>query len=39
MQQGKHDFYGRTEIKDVGGFFEDQANAVAGQIVKLFIAY
>jgi hypothetical protein len=39
MQQGKHDFYGRTQIKDVGGFFEDQANAVAGQIVKLFIAY
>lgn len=39
MRQGKHDFYGRTDIKDVGGFFEDEANAVAGQIVKLFIAY
>lgn len=39
MQQGKHDFFGKTKIKDVGGFFEDQANAVAGQIVKLFIAY
>jgi hypothetical protein len=37
MQQGKHDFYGRRSIKDVGGYFEDQANAVAGQIVKLFI--
>jgi hypothetical protein len=39
MRQGKHDFYGRKNIKDVGGFFEDEANAVAGQIVKLFIAY
>lgn len=39
MQQRKHDFFGRTHIKDVGGFFEDQANAVAGQIVKKFIAY
>lgn len=39
MRQGKHGFYGRTQIKDVGGFFEDEANAVAGQIVKLFIAY
>ena len=39
MRQGKHHFYGRTEIKDVGGFFEDEANSVAGQIVKLFIAY
>jgi hypothetical protein len=24
-------------IKDVGGFHEDQANALAGQIVKKFI--
>lgn len=39
MRQGKHEFYGRTNIKDVGGFFEDEANSVAGQIVKLFIAY
>lgn len=39
MRQGKHNFYGRKQIKDVGGFFEDEANAVAGQIVKLFIAY
>jgi len=39
MRQGMNDFFGRTEIKDVGGFFEDEANAVAGQIVKLFIAY
>lgn len=39
MRQGMHDFYGRKHIKDVGGFFEDEANAVAGQIVKLFIAY
>jgi len=39
MRQGKHGFYGRKNIKDVGGFFEDEANSVAGQIVKLFIAY
>lgn len=39
MRQGKHGFYGRTQIKDVGGFFEDEANSVAGQIIKLFIAY
>lgn len=39
MRQGKHNFYGKTHIKDVGGFFEDEANAVAGQIIKLFIAY
>ncbi len=39
MRQGKHNFYGKKNIKDVGGFFEDEANAVAGQIVKLFIAY
>ena len=39
MRQGKHNFYGRNQIKDVGGFFEDEANSVAGQIVKLFIAY
>lgn len=39
MRQGMNDFFGRTDIKDVGGFFEDEANAVAGQIIKLFIAY
>jgi hypothetical protein len=39
MRQGKNNFYGHKKIKDVGGFFEDEANSVAGQIVKLFIAY
>ena len=39
MRQARHNFFGRKNIKDVGGFFEDQANAVAGQIVKKFIAY
>lgn len=39
MRQSRNDFFGRTQIKDVGGFFEDEANAVAGQIVKSFIAY
>lgn len=39
MRQAKNDFFGQKNIKDVGGFFEDEANAVAGQIVKKFIAY
>jgi hypothetical protein len=39
MRQARRNFFGRKSIKDVGGFFEDQANAVAGQIVKKFIAY
>jgi hypothetical protein len=39
MRQAKHNFFGRDNIKDVGGFFEDEANSVAGQIVKKFIAY
>jgi hypothetical protein len=39
MRQSKNNFFGKTDIKDVGGFFEDEANAVAGQIVKKFIAY
>jgi hypothetical protein len=39
MRQSRNGFFGRKEIKDVGGFFEDEANSVAGQIIKLFIAY
>jgi hypothetical protein len=39
MRQAKNNFFGKEKIKDVGGFFEDEANSVAGQIVKKFIAY
>jgi len=39
LRQSMNDFFGVQEIPDVGGFFEDEANAVAGQIVKKFIAY
>ena len=39
LRQSMNDFFGVQEIPDVGGFFEDEANAVAGQIVKKFLSY
>lgn len=39
MQQAENDFYGLdiNTVPDVGGQLEDEANAVAGQLVKLFL--
>ena len=39
MQQAENDFYGLdiNTVPDVGGKLEDEANAVAGQLVKLFL--
>jgi hypothetical protein len=36
MSQHVRGLIGKDPIKDIGGFHEDEANAVAGQLIKMF---
>jgi hypothetical protein len=36
MSQHARGLIGNQKIRDIGGFHEDEANAVAGQLIKMF---